>query len=53
VLKRGGALSITEIIGDPHYQSRSKVDALARAAGFEPVGVEGGFRIYTATFRKP
>jgi ubiquinone/menaquinone biosynthesis C-methylase UbiE len=53
VLKPGGAISITEIKGDPHYQSRAKVDQLARAAGFEPVVVEGGFWMYTATFRKP
>jgi ubiquinone/menaquinone biosynthesis C-methylase UbiE len=52
-LKSGGRLSITEIVGDPHYQSRAKVDQLARAAGFEPEGTSGNWRMYTANFRKP
>jgi ubiquinone/menaquinone biosynthesis C-methylase UbiE len=52
-LKPGGRLSITEIIGDPHYQSRTKVDQLSRAAGFEPEGTSGNWRMYTANFRKP
>jgi ubiquinone/menaquinone biosynthesis C-methylase UbiE len=53
VLKPGGLLSITEIMGDPHYQSRATVDRLARAAGFEPTLVEGNFWRFTAGFRKP
>ncbi|MEX0675630.1 MAG: class I SAM-dependent methyltransferase [Pirellulales bacterium] len=53
VLKPGGALSITEIMGDPHYQTRAKVERLAKQAGFEPKLIEGGFRSYTASFRKP
>ncbi len=53
VLKPGGSLAITEIKGDPHYQSRSKVRELAQAAGFAPERVEGGFWTYTACFRKP
>jgi ubiquinone/menaquinone biosynthesis C-methylase UbiE len=53
VLKSGGTLSITEIIGDPHYQTRAKAQRLAEAAGFELNLIEGGFRSYTATFRKP
>jgi SAM-dependent methyltransferase len=52
VVRPGGSLAITEIMGDPHYQSRSKVGQLALAAGFEPAGVEGGRWMYTATFRK-
>ncbi|MGD9720668.1 MAG: class I SAM-dependent methyltransferase [Pirellulales bacterium] len=52
-LRPGGRLSITEIIGDPHYQSRSKVAALAKEAGFEPDGVAGNWWRYTANFRKP
>jgi ubiquinone/menaquinone biosynthesis C-methylase UbiE len=53
VLKQGGALVITEIIGDPHYQTRSKAQRLAEAAGFELKLIEGGWRSYTARFRKP
>ena len=33
-LKRRGVLSITEMFGDPHYQSRSKVRQLSEDAGF-------------------
>ncbi len=53
VLKPGGILAVTEIIGDPHYQSRAKVHQLTAAAGFLPETCEGNFRIYTARFRKP
>lgn len=52
-LKPGGRLSITEIIGDPHYQSKAKVGELAMIAGFEPENVDGNWRMYTANFRKP
>jgi ubiquinone/menaquinone biosynthesis C-methylase UbiE len=52
-LKPGGRLSITEIIGDPHYQSRAKVKELTRQAGFEPENVAGNWRMVTANFRKP
>lgn len=52
-LKPGGRLSITEIIGDPHYQSRAKVEELARQAGFEPEHTDGNWRMYTANFLKP
>lgn len=51
-LRPGGRLSITEIRGDPHYQSRGKVEALARAAGFEPESYAGNWWRYTANFRK-
>ena len=44
---------ITEIIGDPHYQSRAKVRELCQQAGFVFDEVEGGWRIFTASFRKP
>ncbi len=53
VLKRGGTLAITEIIGDPHYQSRSKVKQLAEAAGLNSLSEEGNWRIYTARYGKP
>lgn len=53
VLRPGGTLAITEIIGDPHYQSRSKVKQLAEAAGLISLGDEGNWRIYTARYQKP
>ena len=37
-LKPGGVLSIIEIFGDPHYQSRSTVRALAGGSGFPAPG---------------
>ncbi len=49
----GGRLSITEIIMDPHFQSRSKVGELAAEIGFEPAEIAGNWRMYTANFRKP
>jgi ubiquinone/menaquinone biosynthesis C-methylase UbiE len=33
-LEPGGILSVTEIIFDPHFQSRHTVTSLARAVGF-------------------
>src|SRR3990172_4670279 len=39
-LKPGGFLSITEVLLDPDYQPRSKVEALARQAGLQ---VRNGF----------
>ena len=42
-LKAGGILSITEIFGDPHYQSRKTVRRLADEAGFRlAVDARGG-----------
>jgi ubiquinone/menaquinone biosynthesis C-methylase UbiE len=52
-LKPGGRLSVTELIPDPHYQSRPTVRRLAEAAGFRFVSVEGGWWFFTATFTKP
>jgi ubiquinone/menaquinone biosynthesis C-methylase UbiE len=51
-LKPGGVLSVTEIIGDPHYQSRSVVRRLAEAAGFRLQSIQGGWWFYTAHFIK-
>jgi len=53
VLKPGGQLSLTETIGDPHYQSRSRATSLATAAGFSPPEIQGNWFLYTANFRKP
>jgi ubiquinone/menaquinone biosynthesis C-methylase UbiE len=52
-LKPGGVLSITEMFGDPHYQSRSVVRRLAEGAGFRPGSVRGRWWLYTAEFIKP
>jgi ubiquinone/menaquinone biosynthesis C-methylase UbiE len=52
-LKPQGVLSITEMIGDPHYQSRSVVERLALEAGFRAGSVRGGWWLYTAEFVKP
>ncbi len=52
-LRPGGVLSSTEIIGDPHYQSRATVQRLAEAAGFQPRSVQGGWWMFTANFVKP
>jgi ubiquinone/menaquinone biosynthesis C-methylase UbiE len=52
-LKPGGLLSITEMFGDPHYQSRSVVKRFAEAAGFRLQSVQGGWWFFTANFIKP
>jgi SAM-dependent methyltransferase len=52
-LKPGGVLAITEMIGDPHYQSRSVVRRLAEGVGFRLQSVQGGWWLFTATFSKP
>jgi ubiquinone/menaquinone biosynthesis C-methylase UbiE len=52
-LKTGGALSISEMLPDPHYQSRSTVRRLAETAGFRLESVQGGRWLFTANFIKP
>jgi ubiquinone/menaquinone biosynthesis C-methylase UbiE len=52
-LKPGGMLSITEMAGDPHYQSRSTVQRLAEEAGFRLQSIQGGWWFFTANFIKP
>jgi ubiquinone/menaquinone biosynthesis C-methylase UbiE len=52
-LKPAGILSITEMFGDPHYQSRSVVERLAESAGFRFQSVRGRWWLYTAEFSKP
>jgi ubiquinone/menaquinone biosynthesis C-methylase UbiE len=52
-LKPGGRLAITEMAGDPHYQSRSTVQKLAEAAGFRPLSIQGGWWFFSANFVKP
>jgi ubiquinone/menaquinone biosynthesis C-methylase UbiE len=52
-LKPEGRLSITEVILDLHYQSRSTVQRLAERAGFRFESIEGGWWFYTANFIRP
>ena len=52
-LKPGGLLSITELFGDPHYQSRSSVKRLAEEAGFRLLAIHGHWWFFTANFVRP
>lgn len=52
-LKSGGVLSISEMLPDPHYQSRKTVRRLAEQAGFQFQSMEGGSWLFTANFIKP
>lgn len=51
-LKPGGILSVTEVLPDPHYQSRKRVRRLAEAAGFHLVEARGPWYAFTMNFRK-
>jgi ubiquinone/menaquinone biosynthesis C-methylase UbiE len=46
-LKPGGILSITEVLPDPHYQSRRTVRNLAEKVGFQVDEVYSGLRSFT------
>jgi ubiquinone/menaquinone biosynthesis C-methylase UbiE len=52
-LKPGGILSVTELIFDPHFQSRRKVTQLAEAAGFREHRFFGTRLAFTLNLRKP
>lgn len=52
-LKPRGILSITEVLPDPHFQSRRRVRRLAEAAGFEFGDLFGRWFAFTMNFRKP
>jgi len=52
-LKPGGILSVTEVLPDPHYQSRGSVQRLAKTAGFEVEEVLVGWRAYTLNLIRP
>ena len=52
-LKSGGMLSVTEMLPDPHYQSKATVKRLAAAAGVRLHSVKGGMWLFTANFVKP
>jgi ubiquinone/menaquinone biosynthesis C-methylase UbiE len=52
-LKPGGLLSVTEVIFDPHFQSRQTVARLARSAGFRQKALHGNRIAFTAMVEKP
>jgi ubiquinone/menaquinone biosynthesis C-methylase UbiE len=52
-LKPGGLLSVTEVLPDPHYQSRATVRRLAEQAGLEFVESFGNVLAFTLNFVKP
>ena len=52
-LKPGGILSVTEVLPDPHYQSRGRVRSMARTAGFEVEEAFVGWRSYTLNLIRP
>ena len=52
-LKPGGILSVTELLPDPHFQSRKRVRRLAESAGFEVVEMLGPWYAFTMNLRKP
>jgi predicted methyltransferase len=52
-LKPGGILSVTEIIFDPHFQSRQAVARLARSAGFNEKAFHGNRIAFTLNLEKP
>lgn len=51
-LKPGGILSITEIVFDPHYQSRASVLRAAAGAGLREAGFWGNRLAYTLHLQK-
>lgn len=52
VLKQDGILSITEIIFDPHYQSRSSIRKLAERTGFREKAFFGNKFAFTVHLEK-
>lgn len=52
-LEPGGLLSITEIIPDPHYQTRRKIYRLAEETGYNAQEVYSGLRAHTTNLIKP
>lgn len=51
-LKPGGILSVTEVIFDPHFQSRQSVQKAAGKVGFHETGFFGKRLAYTMHFVK-
>ena len=52
-LKPGGILSVTEIVFDPHYQSRATILRLAGAVGFREKEFFGNRFAFTLNLEKP
>ncbi|MBI1901300.1 MAG: class I SAM-dependent methyltransferase [Planctomycetia bacterium] len=52
-LKPGGVLSVTEVFGDPHYQTRRTVLRLSGAAGFRLDRQFGSWLALTLNLTKP
>ncbi len=52
-LKPGGVLSVTEIMLDPHFQSRRTVTRLAEAVGFQETAFYGNRIAFTLHLRRP
>lgn len=52
-LKPGGILSVTEIIFDPHFQSKKAVLEVTAKAGFQEKAFFGKSLAYTMHFEKP
>jgi ubiquinone/menaquinone biosynthesis C-methylase UbiE len=52
-LKPGGILSMTEVIADPHFQTRDKVTHLANSVGFIEKAFFGNRFSFTINFEKP
>jgi ubiquinone/menaquinone biosynthesis C-methylase UbiE len=52
-LKPGGILSITEVLPDPHCQTRGTVRRLTSEVGFQEHASFDGFRAFTLHFQRP
>lgn len=52
-LRPGGMLCVCEVLPDPHYLPRKRVEAMGRGAGFEPGAYHGGWCSYSQIFVKP
>lgn len=52
-LKPGGILSVTELIFDPHYQTRKTVLRLASDVGFQQKAFWGNWFAYTVHLERP
>jgi SAM-dependent methyltransferase len=52
-LKPGGILSVTEVLVDPHFQTRGAVRRLAAVAGLREVAFFGNRLGFTLNFEKP
>lgn len=51
-IKPGGILTVTEVIFDPHFQSRESVQRVASKVGFREAGFFGKRLAYTMHFEK-